>query len=98
MFKEMPTRDAGSFNTIIGALVKSEKPERAVELFLRMSMDGVLPNQTTSAHVINSCAGLQISICRKSIHAKIIKNAFECDVVVGSALVDFNAKCDNLED
>ncbi|TXG55064.1 hypothetical protein EZV62_020320 [Acer yangbiense] len=98
MFEEVPTRDVVSFNTIIGALVKSEKPERAVELFLRMSMDGVLPTQTTFAHVINSCAGLQILMCGKSIHAKIIKNALECDVVVGSALVDFYAKCDNLED
>ncbi|KAK3184031.1 hypothetical protein Dsin_031317 [Dipteronia sinensis] len=98
MFEQVPTRDVVSFNTIIGALVKSEKLERVVELFLIMSMDGVLPNQTTFAHVINSCAGLRILMCGKSIHAKIIKNALECDVVVGSALVDFYAKCDHLED
>ncbi|KAL5793664.1 hypothetical protein ACOSP7_002258 [Xanthoceras sorbifolium] len=98
MFEKVPTRDIVSFNTIIGALVKSEKLERAVELFLRMSMDGVLPSQTTFAYVINSCAGLQILVGGKSIHGKIIKNALACDVVVGSALVDFYAKCDNMED
>ncbi|KAI9177637.1 hypothetical protein LWI28_017635 [Acer negundo] len=98
MFEEVPTRDVVSFNTIIGALMKSEKLERVVELFLRMSMDGVLSNQTTFAHVIDSCVGLQNLMCGKSIHANIIKNALECNVVVGSALVDFYAKCDNRED
>lgn len=97
MFKDVEIRDVVSWNTIIGALAESENFGKALELYLRMSVDIVFPNQTTFVYVINSCAGLQNSILGKSIHAKVIKNALECDVFVGSALVDFYAKCDNLE-
>lgn len=98
ILQDAPIRDAVSWNTIIGALVKNENFGKAIELILRMFMDRVFPNQTTFVYIINSCAGLQIPNCGKSIHAKIIKNALACDVFVGTALVDFYAKCSSLED
>lgn len=98
MFEEVKVGDVVSWNTIIGALVKNEKPEKALEFFLRMSEDQECPNDTSFVYVINSCAALQIPGYGKSIHAKIIKNGLECHVFVGSALVDFYVKCDNLED
>ncbi|XP_031248343.1 pentatricopeptide repeat-containing protein At3g58590-like [Pistacia vera] len=95
---ELNVGDVVSWNTIIGALVKNGKPEKALEFFLRMSSDQDFQNGTTFVYVINSIAALQIAVSGKSIHAKIIKTGLECDAFVGSALVDFYAKCDNLED
>ena len=97
MFELGCVRDVVSWNTMIGALAKSERPSKVLELFLKMSLDGVLPNETTFVSVINSCTNLQILVFGEYIHAKVIRNKIESNVFVGSALVDFYAKCDNLE-
>lgn len=99
MFEEVPVpiRDVVTWNTIIGAVAKSERPERALDYFLKMSNGGVLPNTSTYLSLINCCIGLAIPYYGEVIHAKVVKNAFAFDVFVGSALVDLYAKCDNLE-
>ncbi|KAG2717492.1 hypothetical protein I3760_03G178200 [Carya illinoinensis] len=96
-FKTMPICDVVSWNTIIGAVANYERPRKALELFLEMCKSGVFPSQSTYASVINSCTSLEIPIYGEFIHAKTIRSALESDVYVGSALIDFYAKCDKLE-
>uniref|UniRef100_A0A2N9ED28 Pentacotripeptide-repeat region of PRORP domain-containing protein n=1 Tax=Fagus sylvatica TaxID=28930 RepID=A0A2N9ED28_FAGSY len=97
IFEMVPIQDVVSWNTIIAAVAKSERPGKALELFLDMCISGILPSQATFVSVINSCTSLGISMYGEFIHAKTIRNSFESDVYVGSALVDFYAKCDKLE-
>lgn len=94
MFEEVPVGDVISWNTIIGALARSERPGKALEIFSKMFIGGVLPTTIT---YVNLLSGLMIPFVGESIHANIIKNAFESDVFVGSALVGFYAKCGKLE-
>ncbi|GKV36763.1 hypothetical protein SLEP1_g44857 [Rubroshorea leprosula] len=98
LFEEMCARDTISWNIIIGAEAKNKNPIKAVEHFLKMSMEGLVPNSTTFVNVIASCTILHFPVFGESIHAKTVKNAFESDVFVGSSLVDFYAKCHKLED
>ncbi|CAK9135596.1 unnamed protein product [Ilex paraguariensis] len=98
LFEEAPVRDVVSWNTIMGALAKSETPGKALQLFSKIYVNGVLPNETTFVSVINSCASLEVPMYAECIHAKIIKNMFESNAFVGTALVDFYAKFDNMED
>lgn len=97
MFETGCIRDVVSWNTMIGALAKSERPSQALELFLKMPVHEVLPNETTFVSVINSCSSLQILGFGEFIHAKVVKNKSESNVFVGSALVDFYAKCKRFE-
>ena len=97
IFEMVPIQDVVSWNTMIAAVAKSERPGKALELFLDMCISGILPSQATFVSVINSCTSLGISMYGEFIHAKTIRNSFESDVYVGSALVDFYAKCDKLE-
>ncbi|KAK3010077.1 hypothetical protein RJ639_012248 [Escallonia herrerae] len=98
IFEDAPVWDIVSWNTRIGALARSDRHGKAVELFLEMHVNGNFPNKTTFVTVINACARLQIPIYGEFVHAKIIRKVFESDVYIGSALVDFYAKCDRLED
>ncbi|OVA03177.1 Pentatricopeptide repeat [Macleaya cordata] len=98
MFEEMLLFwDVVSWNIIIGTFARSDRPGKAFDLFLIMLQYGFLPTQTTFANVISSCSSLQNLNYGEVIHAKTVKNGFKSDVFVGSALVDFYAKCDNLE-
>ncbi|KAL2476693.1 Pentatricopeptide repeat-containing protein [Abeliophyllum distichum] len=97
-FKQVPVKDIVSWNTLIGAMVKSATPARAFALFLEMCVHGFLPNETTFVNVLNSCTTTQTSRYGELIHAKMIKKRFESDVYTGSGLVDFYAKCDKVEE
>ena len=96
LFEEVPVENVVSWNTIIDALAKSERPQVALEMFMNMSSRGLMPSQATFVAVIDSCASLKNLVRGESIHAKVIRSGFESDVVVGTALVDLYAKCDNL--
>ncbi|XP_027348179.1 pentatricopeptide repeat-containing protein At3g58590 [Abrus precatorius] len=96
LFEEVPIQNVVSWNTIIDALVKSESPKMALELFLNMSGRGLMPSQATFVAVIDSCTSLRNSACGESVHGKVIRSGFESDVIVGTALLDFYAKCDDL--
>ncbi|KAM1624980.1 hypothetical protein FF1_022934 [Malus domestica] len=94
---EVTVQDVVSWNTIIGAVAKTERSWKALELFSKMSMDGVLPSEITFVSLINCCNHLEMPCYGESFHGKTIQNAFESNVFVGSALIDFYTKCDNLE-
>ncbi|XP_059449034.1 pentatricopeptide repeat-containing protein At3g58590 isoform X2 [Corylus avellana] len=98
LFETVTDLDVSSWNTIISTVANSEIPGKALELFLKMCMTGVLPSQPAFVSVINSCTSLEIPMYGEFIHAKTFRSAFESDVYVGSALVDFYAKCDKLVD
>ncbi|KAF2295073.1 hypothetical protein GH714_031349 [Hevea brasiliensis] len=97
-FEEAACTDVVTWNTIIGALAKNKKPREALEQFLKMYENGIMPNQTTFVSLISSCANLLIPMYGEFVHAKIIMHALETDVYVGSALVDYYAKCGKLDD
>ncbi|KAJ6762030.1 REPEAT-CONTAINING PROTEIN putative-RELATED [Salix koriyanagi] len=97
LFEEVDGRDVVTWNTLISAISKSKNPVKALEVFLKMSEDGIMPNQTTFASVVNSCTSLLVPMCGEYVHGKIMKIAFETDVYLGSALVDYYAKCDKLD-
>ncbi|KAK7270552.1 hypothetical protein RIF29_23776 [Crotalaria pallida] len=96
LFEQIPVQNVVSWNMIIGALAKNERPLMAFELFSNMLSRGLEPSQATFVAVLYSCISLENSVHGESVHAKVIRSGFESDVVVGTALVDFYAKCDKL--
>ncbi|CAL2258735.1 unnamed protein product [Prunus armeniaca] len=97
IIEEVTFLDVVSWNTMIGVVAKTDRPQKALELFTKMSVDGVLPTETTFVSLINCCTHLEIPFYGESFHVKIIQHGLESNVFVGSALVNFYAKCDNLE-
>ena len=96
LFKQVPIQNVVSWNTIMDALVKGGKPMATLELFLSMVSRGLMPTQATFVVVIESCNCLRIVVFGESVHAKVIRSVFETDVIMGTALIDFYAKCDKL--
>lgn len=97
LFEKFPVKDIVSWNTMIGAMTKGDRPEKAFAIFLKMCEKGIFPNETTFVNALSFCFGLKELSLGECIHAKIIKRNLESYVYVGSALVDFYAKFDKLE-
>eukprot|EP01018_Ginkgo_biloba_P015752 Gb_28279 [translate_table: standard] len=93
VFDEMPERNVVSWTAIIVGYARHGHVEEALTLFCRMQLLGTKPNQFTFAFILRVCAGLEALEFGKQIHNCIIKNGFEFDVFMESALVDMYAKC-----
>ncbi|XP_055824985.1 pentatricopeptide repeat-containing protein At3g58590 [Solanum dulcamara] len=97
MFEDVLVKDVVSWNTMVGAMAKSERVDTALVVFRKMCVSGVMPNDTTYVSALNCCTSQQFRLLGESIHAKVIQRKFESDVYVGSALLDFYVKCDRLD-
>ncbi|CAN0860164.1 Pentatricopeptide repeat-containing protein At3g58590 [Linum grandiflorum] len=98
MFQDVKNKDIVTWNTLIGGLVRNGNADKAMELFKKLSNDLARPNQTTFVNLIQSYTALRIPMIGEAVHAFIIMNASEMDAYVGSALVDYYAKCNKLDD
>jgi pentatricopeptide repeat protein len=92
LFETMSTRNVVSWNTMIAGYVQSGHAHEAFALLNRMQPDE-LPDSVTLLSVLPACAHLAALQQGKSIHCYMLRNGFELDVVVGTALVDMYAKC-----
>jgi pentatricopeptide repeat protein len=58
----------------------------------------VIPNKFTFIQVIKACAPLRTFEDGRLVHKQLVQTGCECDVFVGSRLVDMYAKCGSIDD
>ncbi|EPS63217.1 hypothetical protein M569_11569 [Genlisea aurea] len=93
LFDEMPRRNVVSFTAMINGYARSEKPERAFELFARMQREDVTPNEYTLVGLAMSCSRLGILELGHRVHEYATGNGFEIGPFLGTALIDMYSKC-----
>ncbi|XP_065876188.1 pentatricopeptide repeat-containing protein At3g58590 [Euphorbia lathyris] len=100
LFEEAGSRDVVTWNTMFNAMAKINQPRKALHYFSKMWLDMniIKPNQATLLSLISSCADLELSRYGEFVHGQIIIHGLQSDVYVGSALVDYYAKCDRFDD
>ncbi|CAN4103263.1 unnamed protein product [Withania somnifera] len=96
-------------NSLINMYAKCSDIQMAAKMFEDVPVKVVLPWNTMvgamakidradkTLVVFRKCVQ-QLQLFGESIHAKVIQRRFDCDVYVGSALLDCYAKCDKLDD
>eukprot|EP01018_Ginkgo_biloba_P025036 Gb_28343 [translate_table: standard] len=97
IFHEMSQRDLVLFNAMIAGCAQQGYGEEALILFHQMQRKRMRPNQITFASALSACSSIAALQQGKQVHAHIIKNGFELDVVLGNAFVDMYAKCGMIE-
>lgn len=98
IFNEMPNRDIVSWGTILAGYVDHGQGLFALQLFARMSEDGIRPDKFIFSSVVKACTIVGAIEIGKLVHEQIKQGGFELDVFVGTSLVDMYAKCDLLEE
>eukprot|EP01018_Ginkgo_biloba_P027263 Gb_11025 [translate_table: standard] len=98
VFGTMPVRNLVTWNTMIAGYVQNGHDEEALILFCQMQQACIIPDQFNLASILGACAGLAVFGYGSQIHAHIVKNGFESDGWVGSALVDMYDECGSMVD
>ncbi|KAI3461997.1 hypothetical protein Pfo_018660 [Paulownia fortunei] len=97
-FDYLHEADLVLWTSMIGGYVQNGDNESAVSLYCRMQMEGIAPNELTMASVLKACSSLSALEQGKQIHAHVVKNGFNLEVPIGSALSTMYAKCGSLDD
>ncbi|XP_031489498.1 pentatricopeptide repeat-containing protein At4g21065 [Nymphaea colorata] len=97
VFNEMPHRDVVSWSAVIGCFVNNGLSDEALELFQRMQVQGVMPDEVTMLSVIAACASLGALELGKWVHCMLVRNGFEMNVSLGTALMDMYSRCGFVE-
>jgi pentatricopeptide repeat protein len=97
-FDEMPYKDVVSWTGILSAYVRNENHEQALELFGSMISFGRYPNEFTLSSVLRSCTAIGEFECGSRIQAYMIKNGFDSNLVLASALIGLYSKCGFIEE
>eukprot|EP01018_Ginkgo_biloba_P009883 Gb_00930 [translate_table: standard] len=98
LFQKIPEQNVVLWNSVIAGNAQNGHFDNALNLFREMQLKVVKPNPDTYAGVLPACANLAVLEHGKEIHEDIIRNGFQSDVFVASALVDMYSKCGSIED
>ncbi|GFZ01885.1 basic helix loop helix (bHLH) DNA-binding superfamily protein [Actinidia rufa] len=97
LFSEMPKRDLISWTIIITCYAQNKQYVEALAVFSEMKSQGISPDEVTLTSVISACAHIGARDLGKEIHLYLMRNGFDLDVYLGSALIDMYAKCGSLD-
>jgi pentatricopeptide repeat protein len=97
-FYGMAERNWVSWGAALAGCIQNEQYTRGLELFAEMQRLGLGVSQPAYASVFRSCAALSCLSTAKKLHAHAIKNKFNSDRIVGTAIVDVYAKANSLID
>ncbi|CAK9137545.1 unnamed protein product [Ilex paraguariensis] len=97
LFDQMTQRDVVSWSAMIAGYSQASRCKEALALFHEMQKANVEPNEVTMVSVLSSCAVLGALETGKWVHFYIRKKKLKLTVTLGTALVDFYAKCGAIE-
>eukprot|EP01018_Ginkgo_biloba_P008711 Gb_07638 [translate_table: standard] len=97
VFNRLPHRDVVLWNAIIAGYAQNGLCDEALDLSRQIQRVSVKPNSVTMVSILPACARLASLQQGQEIHAYSIRNGFESDDVVGSALIDMYAKCGSID-
>ncbi|XVF11933.1 hypothetical protein REPUB_Repub08aG0070900 [Reevesia pubescens] len=85
------------WNTIISAAVKNEENWVALDLFVQMRKQFLMPNSFTFSSVLTACAALKDLEIGKEVHGWIVKCG-AVDVFVRTSLIELYVKCGDMDE
>ncbi|KAG4937272.1 hypothetical protein JHK85_052191 [Glycine max] len=93
LFDEIPQRNTQTWTILISGFARAGSSGMVFNLFREMQAKGACPNQYTLSSVFKCCSldnNLQLG---KGVHAWMLRNGIDVDVVLGNSILDLYLKC-----
>ncbi|CAL9192882.1 pentatricopeptide repeat-containing protein At3g26540 [Musa acuminata AAA Group] len=95
-FRMVSRRDTVSWNSLISGYARYCRSEEALAAFSEMQFE-TTPNELTFSIALAACANIFMLEHGTQIHAYMVRNGFELDVIIRGTLVDMYSKCRLIE-
>ncbi|KAI3685109.1 hypothetical protein L6452_34343 [Arctium lappa] len=86
------------WNAIISGAIKHNEDDLGLNLFQQMHRGFPSPNKFTFPSVFGACAKCEELKLGRGVHGLVVKYGEEEDLYVGTAIVDFYAKCGQVDE
>lgn len=93
LFAEMPDKDLVTWTVMIGALADSGDANESLELFDRMTREGIVPDKVAMVNVVHACAKFGALHKAREVHNYIRMKNITLNVILETAMIDMYAKC-----
>ncbi|KAL8143225.1 hypothetical protein V2J09_016257 [Rumex salicifolius] len=93
LFKQIPRKTVVTWNSMISGYSLKGDSKSCVELFRRMTGEGIRPTLTTLGSLLTACSRSASLHHGLFLHGYMVRNSIEPDVFFNSVLVDFYFKC-----
>lgn len=97
-FESSGDRNCITWSAMITGYAQSGESLKALNLFSKMHLSGVMPSEFTLVGVLNACADAAAGEQGEQVHGYLLKLGYESQVYILTALVDMYAKCGNTRD
>ncbi|CAA6654898.1 unnamed protein product [Spirodela intermedia] len=98
LLEENLSRDVVSATAVLSSLGREDRHGDAMLLFCRLLRLGLRPNQFTFGTTIHTATALRRADLGRQLHALATKMGLQCDVFVGSSLLDLYGKLGAVEE
>ncbi|KAG6385095.1 hypothetical protein SASPL_153921 [Salvia splendens] len=88
IFKDMPFRDTGCWNSMISGFFQNDHAKEALSILDDMILEGVKMDSMTVATILSVCAQLNDLFRGMLIHLFVTKHGLEFNVFVSNALIN----------
>ncbi|XP_010467038.1 PREDICTED: pentatricopeptide repeat-containing protein At2g04860 [Camelina sativa] len=96
LFQQLQETPLISWNSVISGCVQSGRASTAFEVFHQMKLSGrALPDAITIASLLAGCSQICCLHLGKELHGYTLRNNFEDENFVCTALIDMYSKCGN---
>ncbi|XP_050382365.1 pentatricopeptide repeat-containing protein At2g37310 [Argentina anserina] len=92
IFRECTDRSLSTWNAMISGMVQNNQHEAAIDLVREMQAYGFKPNTVTLSSVLPAISYFSNLKVGKEIHAHTIRNNFDWNIYVATAIIDTYAK------
>ncbi|GAV67731.1 PPR domain-containing protein/PPR_2 domain-containing protein [Cephalotus follicularis] len=92
-FDLISNRDNVSWNAIIVGYVQEQNDAEAFNMFRRMNLNGIVPDEVSLASILSACANVQGLEQGEQVHCLSVKSGLETSLFSGSSLIDMYVKC-----
>lgn len=93
VFSRMESKDVVSWTAMVSGYANNELPDKAVETYKTMELQGVTPDEITIASVLTACACLGHLDMGVKLHELAIRTGLISFVIVANSLIDMYSKC-----
>ncbi|GMY18867.1 pentatricopeptide repeat-containing protein At2g37310 [Fagus crenata] len=92
LFQEMKKPGLSTWNAVISGLVQNNRHEGVLDLVLEMQACGFKPNTVTISSILPTISYLSKLKGGKKIHAYAVRNSYDSNIYVATAIIDTYAK------
>lgn len=98
LFEGISSKDVVSWNSMISAFAQGNCPDNALDLFLKMEGENVMPNSVTMVGVLSACGKKLDLEFGKWVCSYIEKKDIRVDLTLYNAMLDMYTKCGSIVD